>query len=189
MIEVEPLILTKDEEVQRRLALLGYRYVGLHEKNSDEIIMKLRVRGSRVILWNERIVTLNDGSKIQLLQSKVYNARFTLATAPLYGDMRSFREYVRKNQSKLNAVGLNFKEMKRLFLQESTFFADSLSRLARLVRGLEIGLLPFSAAERSTELVSPLAYESLLSIIMNRDEPEKALRTKRVYDQLQVVAT
>ena len=189
MIEVEPLILTKDEEVLRTLGLLGYRYVGLRERNYDEIVMKLRGRGVRVILWNERIITLNDGSKIQLLQSKVYNARFTLATAPLYGDMKSFREYVRKNQSKLNAIGLNFKEMKRLFLQESTFFADTFSRLARLVRGLKIGLLPFSAAEKSAELVSPLAYESLLSIILNREEPEKALRTKRIYDQLQVVAT
>lgn len=184
MITIDPLVNQINEEILRRMRLLGYKCFGLPLDNfSDEnqnITIKL---GMRAIYWQQK----KDVKGIEgiIMKAQVVNARFTLLKIPLNFRFQETKEYIRKNQSRIDSIAISFKEFRKLFItSDAGNIAETVGRIRALLFGTNVGLLSYSDAMNPGELVSPVAYEYLLSLILHRNEPMASARIKKTYDKL-----
>ncbi|MEM3637996.1 MAG: hypothetical protein QXX17_04475 [Conexivisphaerales archaeon] len=183
MIDVEPLLSDAGPEMLRRLKLLGYRYFGIFLSDNDGIQKDAIELGLRVIYWQQRKSA--KGIEGFTASAQVAASRFTFLKIPLNFRFQETRAYVRRYQSKLDALALSFKEIREMFKQnDASRIADTIGRLRALLLSTNTGLLVYSEAASPEELVSPVSYEYLLSLILNRNEPMNMLRMKKTYDRL-----
>jgi hypothetical protein len=184
LITIDPLVSSIDDEMLRRMSFLGYRCFGLtFDKLSDNIQSNAMKLGMRVIYWQQK----KDVKDIEgiLMRAQVVNTRFTLLKIPLNFRFQETKEYIRKNQSKIDSIALSFKEFRDIFINsDAEVMAGLVGRIRALLLRTDVGLLSYSEAAQPDELVSPVAHEYLLSLILHRNEPLASARVKRTYDKL-----
>jgi len=184
LITIDPLVNSMNDEMLGRMSFLGYRCFGsMLDKLTDEIQKNAIKLGMRVIYWQQQ----KDVKEIEgiLMRAQVVNTRFTLLKIPLHFRFQETKEYIRKNQSRIDSVALSFREFREMFINsDAEAMAELVGRFRALILRTNVGLLSYSEATQPEELVSPVAHEYLLSLILHRNEPLASARVRTTYDKL-----
>lgn len=163
---------------------LGYICFGVISSNNDDKIREVaKEYDMRVVFWEDR--KNNKNQPDSLIMAQVISSRFIALKIPLSFRFHAIKEYVKKNQSRIDALAVSFKEFRELFVSGQIEKAEEfILKLRSLLNSTRVGLLAYSDASNAGELLSPVAYEYFLSLIMGREQPMNHSKIKKAYEKL-----